>query len=100
MFCDNFGATLTANDVVTCFLYNSFGGDFTIFAVVVIAVFMILAYKFHLSSTIGLALAWPILLFLFQLSDRTNYAMSAMLVLVTIAIGIKVFFAVLARFQK
>jgi len=100
VFCNVYGAALTWQDMFTCYIWTIFGGSFEIIAVVIIAAFLLLAYKFHISSTIGLALAWPILLFLWQQSGQTSYMISAMLVIVTLAIGIKVFFAVLARFQK
>lgn len=100
MFCDLYGSALTWGDMFLCYLYTIFGGDFTIFAIAIIAVFVIFAYKFLISPTLGLALAWPIIYYLHVWSGQTNYTLQVLLILTTIAIGLKVFTAALARFKQ
>jgi hypothetical protein len=99
-FCTTYGAALTAMDIFNCFLNMTFGGDYTIVAIAIIGVIVLAAYKFNISSTVGLAIAWPVLLFLYDLSSQSSQPLAIMLVLVSGAIGIKVFLAVLARLDK
>jgi len=100
MFCDTYGATLTFQDFFTCYLWNVFGGDYTLIFIGICALFLFAAYKFHLNSTIALVIAWAVSLFLWDLSGQTNYMMGVVVILTSIAAGARAFFVILERFDK